>query len=60
MRMAIIVGIELVNHSRILTIQCTKEKRDPGLLEKNLSSFVCITTWEKQIGYYGNVKELEN
>lgn len=57
---AITVGLELVNHSRILITQCTKEKRDLQLLEKNLSSFVCITAWKKQIGYYENVKELQN
>lgn len=57
---AVTVGLELVNLSRILIIKCTKGKRDLGLLEKNLSSFVCITAWKKQIGYYDNVKVLEN
>lgn len=38
-----VTGLELVNHSRILIIQCTKEKRNPGILEKNPNSFVCIT-----------------
>lgn len=57
---AVTVGLELVNHSRNLIIQCTKEKRDLRLLEKNPSSFVCITAWKKQTGCYNNVKELEN
>lgn len=45
--LAITVSLELVNHSRVRIIQCTKEKRDLGLLEKNPSSSVCMTAWKR-------------